>query len=121
MYLQDCRVRLLLIFNLARRERRFAQEADLVTVRFRRVMIDCSRNGVLNVKSVKWLLRQMAMMGSNMLQVSSVSLLSFLCEHLAHLEQHALSCTVRTHTRSKESLSSVGRIRPNSVSTRSRS
>ncbi|GAA6062888.1 hypothetical protein JCM10212_002110 [Sporobolomyces blumeae] len=33
------------------------------------VMIDCSRNGVLNVKSVKWLLRQMAMMGSNMLQL----------------------------------------------------
>ncbi|GAA6016817.1 hypothetical protein JCM11491_001816 [Sporobolomyces phaffii] len=33
------------------------------------VMIDCSRNGVLNVKGVKWLLRQMAMMGSNMLQL----------------------------------------------------
>ncbi|CEQ43103.1 SPOSA6832_04994, partial [Sporobolomyces salmonicolor] len=33
------------------------------------VMIDCSRNGVLRVDSVKCLLRNMAMMGSNMLQL----------------------------------------------------
>ncbi|TNY20943.1 glycoside hydrolase superfamily [Rhodotorula diobovata] len=32
------------------------------------VMIDCSRNGVLRVDSVKTLLRHMALMGSNMLQ-----------------------------------------------------
>lgn len=34
-----------------------------------RVMIDCSRNGVLKVESVKTLLRHLALMGSNMLQV----------------------------------------------------
>ncbi|GAA6049094.1 hypothetical protein JCM3770_003883 [Rhodotorula araucariae] len=33
------------------------------------VMIDCSRNGVLRVDSVKMLLRHMALMGSNMLQL----------------------------------------------------
>ncbi|GJN90362.1 hypothetical protein Rhopal_003373-T1 [Rhodotorula paludigena] len=33
------------------------------------VMIDCSRNGVLRVESVKALLRHMALMGSNMLQL----------------------------------------------------
>ncbi|GAA5905950.1 beta-N-acetylhexosaminidase [Sporobolomyces salmoneus] len=33
------------------------------------VMIDCSRNGVLNVKGVKWLLRNMAQTGCNMLQL----------------------------------------------------
>jgi hypothetical protein len=32
-------------------------------------MIDCSRNGVLKVESVKTLLRHLALMGSNMLQV----------------------------------------------------
>lgn len=35
-----------------------------------RVMIDCSRNGVLKVESVKTLLRHLALMGSNMLQVT---------------------------------------------------
>ncbi|GAA5885736.1 hypothetical protein JCM3774_003295 [Rhodotorula dairenensis] len=33
------------------------------------VMIDCSRNGVLKVESVKTLLRHLALMGSNMLQL----------------------------------------------------
>lgn len=33
------------------------------------VMIDCSRNGVLKVESVKTLLRHLALMGTNMLQV----------------------------------------------------
>ncbi|BGP17787.1 hypothetical protein JCM10213v2_005829 [Rhodosporidiobolus nylandii] len=33
------------------------------------VMIDCSRNGVLRVESTKMLLRQLALMGSNMLQL----------------------------------------------------
>ncbi|GAA6003694.1 hypothetical protein JCM10207_003550 [Rhodosporidiobolus poonsookiae] len=33
------------------------------------VMIDCSRNGVLRVSAVQFLLRQMALMGSNMLQL----------------------------------------------------
>ncbi|GAA5866320.1 hypothetical protein JCM8547_000738 [Rhodosporidiobolus lusitaniae] len=33
------------------------------------VMIDCSRNGVMKVDSVKFLLRQLALMGSNMLQL----------------------------------------------------
>lgn len=42
----------------------------------RSVMIDCSRNGVLRVESVKMLLRHMALMGSNMLQVRSSSPLS---------------------------------------------
>lgn len=36
-------------------------------------MIDCSRNGVLRVESVKALLRHMALMGSNMLQVRLLS------------------------------------------------
>lgn len=34
-------------------------------------MIDCSRNGVLLPNAVKFLLRQLALMGSNVLQVSS--------------------------------------------------
>jgi hypothetical protein len=39
------------------------------------VMIDCSRNGVLRVDVVRFLLRQMALMGSNMLQVHLFSFL----------------------------------------------
>lgn len=39
------------------------------------VMIDCSRNGVLRVESVKTLLRHLALMGNNMLQVRPCLLL----------------------------------------------
>ncbi|GAA6032157.1 hypothetical protein JCM8097_007101 [Rhodosporidiobolus ruineniae] len=41
----------------------------LSLVRDDSVMIDCSRNGVLRVESVRWLLRNMALLGSNMLQL----------------------------------------------------
>jgi len=72
---------------------------------FYRVMIDCSRNGVLNVKGVKWLLRQMALMGSNMLQVNSHTPSVFSCRQSLTIQ--TCSCTAKTPTRLRENLSSV--------------
>lgn len=42
------------------------QKSDYVTIG---TMIDCSRNGVLNVRSTKYLLRTLALLGYNMLQL----------------------------------------------------
>lgn len=79
----------------------------------RSVMIDCSRNGVLRVDSVKTLLRHMALMGSNMLQARLRTLSLSLCaERDADDERGAAgSSTARTRTRSRASLSSVRRAR----------
>uniref|UniRef100_V5GUL9 beta-N-acetylhexosaminidase n=2 Tax=Kalmanozyma brasiliensis (strain GHG001) TaxID=1365824 RepID=V5GUL9_KALBG len=52
--------------SLANAKLNVAQTADFSTIG---TMIDCSRNGVLNVRSTKYLLRTLALLGYNMLQL----------------------------------------------------
>ncbi len=51
---------------IADQQLNLSQQADFETIG---TMIDCSRNGVLNVRSAKYLIRSLALLGYNMLQL----------------------------------------------------